>query len=212
MEKLQRLYNMSDTELMMLASNFVTYMTRDQAEFITRGVSVADRTAFHALGNAFEVFPSDAEYQGLISIAVQSKNDIRATLMANVQLVSGFVEQQWGVGSGQYKRLSIKGIATAKDADFLYKCRVVHRVATEYLPTLTAIGLTEAMLDTLEDNAQLYEDGLNAVEDATAERDEKTEERTQKGNELYEYVQKYSRVGKLIWENVNSAKYNDYII
>ncbi len=212
MKEITRDYNMSNAELCMLASNFVVFMNRDAALFLIRGVAAIDITDFEALGNAFEVFPTDDEYIGLITIEVDAKNILRDSLMSNIQSISGYLEQKWGLKSGQYRRLGIKGVDKMSDDLFLVKSREVARVATEYLADLTPIGLAQADIDALEAEAQLFEDKMNAVKDAIAVRDAKTQERAEKGNGLYSFVKQYSMVGKLIWENVDEAKYNDYII
>ncbi len=212
MIEVRKIYMMSNAELCMMASNFVVFMNRDSAPFLVRGVDAAAITAFQVLGDAFEVFPTDAEYSGLVTIEVDAKNAYRASSMLMVQSISGYLEQKWGLGSGQYKRLGIKGLASVGDSNFLVRSREVARVATEYLADLTPIGLAQADIDALEAEAQLFEDKMNAVKDAIAVRDAKTQERAEKGNGLYSFVKQYSMVGKLIWENVDEAKYNDYII
>ena len=212
MKAIEREYNLTNAELCMLASNFVVFMNRDEAEFDARGVDDTVITAFEALGNAFEVFPTDDEYIGLITIEVDAKNAMRDTIMDSIQSVSGYLQQKWGLASGQYRRLGIKGVERLSDDLFLVKAREVVRIAEEYLADLTPVGLTQAMIDDLETDAQSFEDKLNAVKDAKALRDSKTQERTDKGNELYSFVKQYSTIGKLIWENLDEAKYNDYII
>jgi hypothetical protein len=77
---------------------------------------------------------------------------------------------------------------------------------------LTPIGLTQADVDALETEAQLFEDKLNSVAEGKKLRDDKARERVDLANELYDFVVLYCKIGKLIWENVNEAKYNDYII
>ncbi len=212
MEPLTRKYTMSNAALAQLVSDFIVFMSRDATEFAARGVDGGSITAFEALGNAFEVFPTDEEYLGLVMIEVDAKDALRETCTAHVQLISGYFEQQWGLKSGQYKRLGISSLLNLKDKNFLLRCREVVRIATEYLTDLTAAGLTQTMIDNLEADAQSFEDKLNAIADKSALRDEKTQERTEKGNELYSYIKEYATIGKLIWENVSEAKYNDYVI
>lgn len=212
MKESVRSYSMSDAELCLLASNFIVYMTRDATEFAARGVDSIAITAFETLGNAFEIFPTDEEYVGLITIEVTLKNNLRAEILEAIQSISGYFEQTWGLDSGQYKRLGIKNIHSASDAVFLVRAREVARIAGEYLADLTGIGLTQAMIDSLETKAQSFESKLNAINEKKALRDEKARERTEKGNELYSYVKQYSMIGKLIWENIDEAKFNDYVI
>ncbi len=207
-----REYTMSNADLAMMASNFVVFMNRDAPLFAARGVDAADITAFEALGNAFEVFPPDEYYQAAVTGEVDLKKTARSNASVKIQLISGFFEQQWGTRDFHYKQLRVKGFHIMSDNNFLVTCRNVVTVATEYLSDLTAIGLTQADIDSLESEAQIFENKLNSIAQKKALRDDKTTERTQKGNELYSFVKQYSTVGKLIWENVDEAKYNDYII
>lgn len=207
-----RNYNLSDADLMLYTSNLVQSMTRDAVEFANRGVDAAAITALEDLGDEFEVFPSDESMLGLITIAVENKNTLRDSLLIKIQLVSGFFEQKWGLRSGQYTRLGIRNIHKMKDSQFLRAARGVVVVATEYLSDLTSEGLTQSLIDDVATNAQSFEDALNAIDNAIENRDLKTRERIDKGNELYSYVKKYSLIGKLIWENVDTAKYEDYVI
>ena len=212
MKELIKDFSMSFADLMMLASKLVFNMNRDSTEFATRGVDAAAITAFEALGNAFEVFPADEVYVGELKDATNAKNLLRDTIMNEIQLISGFFDQKWGMKSGKYTSLRIKGMYNSSDADFLLTARTVVAQATSNLAALTAEGLTQAMIDSLESNAQLLEDALIDVVDKKEVRDTKANERTEKGNELYSFATKYSKIGKLIWENVDESKYNDYVI
>ena len=212
MMEIKRDYNMSDADLMFMVGDFVAFMTRDAAEFTVRGVTSAARTAFETLGSAFEVFPMDEYYMALVTAEVEAKNAARDEAMVLVQKISGFFEQKWGLDSWQYKQLNIKSLSVASDNNFKAVCRNVINTATEQLANLTSIGLTQTDIDNLETKVQTMEDKGHTIETKKAFRDSKTEERIQKGNELYSYLKQYSSIGKLIWENVDEAKYNDYII
>ncbi len=212
MKELKKNFSMSFADLMMLASKLVFNMNRDSGEFASRGVDAAAITAFEALGNAFEVFPPDEVYVGELKDATNAKNLLRDSIMNEIQLISGFFDQKWGMNSGKYTSLRVKGIHNSSDANFLLTARTVVAQATANLAALTAEGLTQAAIDSLTANAQLFEDALIDVVDKKEVRDTKANERTEKGNELYSFAANYSKLGKLIWENVDEAKYNDYVI
>lgn len=212
MKELKRNYNMPDADLMFKVGDFVENMTRDATEFATRGVDAAATTAFETLGNAFEIFPTDEYYAAQVSAEVEAKNAAREQCMIYAQKISGFFEQQWGLNSWQYKQLKMINIARASDNNFKVICRNIVLVATDNLTTLSAIGMTQTDIDNLEDETQLMEDKGHAIHTKETLRDSKTAERIEKGNELYSYLRKYGAIGKLIWENVDEAKYNDYII
>jgi len=205
-------FSMGFPELAMFASNLVVTITRDATQFATRSVTALDITAFHDLGNSFEVFPPDDFYIGAIQIEVDAKNLSRETATDKIQYISGFFEQKWGLDSGEYRQLKISGLTTMTDDRFQVATRSVVSVATLYIADLTPIGLTQLDVDALETEAQTYEDKMNSVDVEKKLRDDKARERTELANELYDFVSEYCKIGKLIWENVNEAKYNDYVI
>ena len=212
MKEKTKKFSLSFAELALLASKFVANMTRDAAEFDVRGVDDNAITAFEALGNAFEVFPPDEVFVGEIKDLTTEKNILRDTITDEIQLISGFFEQKWGIGSGKYTSLRISGLQKMTEGNFLLTCRNVVEMATACLSDLSPIGLTQGDIDTLEADAQSFEDKLIEINSKKELRDNKAEERVDKANELYDYVAKYSTVGKLIWENVSEANYNDYVI
>jgi len=212
MEEIKRKFALPFAELALLVSQTVAKMTRDATEFAARGVDAAAITAFETLGNTFEVFPPDEVYVGEIKDLTTEKNTLRDTVTDEIQLISGFFEQKWGAGSGKYTSLRIKGLHRMTDANFLLTSRNVVEMATAYLADLTPIGLTQTIIDSLEDNAQLLEDKLVEINSKKELRDDKARERVELANELYDYLTLYCKIGKLIWENVNEAKYNDYVI
>jgi hypothetical protein len=211
-KELQRDFNLSDSELALYASNLVGFMTRDAAEFAARGVNAAAITALEAKGNEFEAFPTDAEYQGLVTIATEDKDADREQLHVDIRGITDRAMLKWGEDSGRYKRFDVKNLTKLADKDLHFAARRVVRIGTIYLADLAAEGLTQAMLDALTALAQSFEDNLNDLRDAIAVRDEKTEERIELGNELYALVSKYCEIGKVIWKETSEAKYNDYII
>ena len=90
--------------------------------------------------------------------------------------------------------------------------RLVVLTATGYLTELESEGLTQQIIDDYEALAQQFENDLNASYNAIEIRDSKTMERILLGNNLYSYVTKYCMLGKTIWDKVDPAKYNDYVI
>lgn len=212
MDDFKRNYTMSNPALCTLVNNMVGFMTRDQTEFTARGVTALMRTAYETLGHNFGNFPTDEEYKGLITIEVDAKTVLRNSILIKVQTISGYFDQKWGISSGQYKRLGIAGIQKMNENEFLFRAKEVVRIATGYLSDLDPIGLTQGQLDDLTTDITEFESKIRSVSDAKALRDIKARERTENGNELYAFAVEYGKIGKLIWENVDISKYNDYII
>lgn len=208
----KRNYALSDSELALFADALVTFMTRDSVQFAARGVNAAAITALGDKENEFEAFPSDEDYKGLMMIATQAKDASRTALEVAIRNVSDRAMLKWGASSGQYKRFDVKQLNNRKDKDLHFIGRNVGRVGTEYLADLADEGLTQAMLDDLEDKTEDFELKMTAVLDAIANRDKKTEERIALGNELYMLVSKYCEIGKVIWKGTSEANFNDYVI
>ena len=207
-----RYYSMSDADLCMFVSNLVNIMIRDETEFAVYGVSPADTTAFKALGDAFEVFPPDIIYLGDVGIATEDKNVKVDAIRIGIRSISVRAESKWGANSARYRKFGVLGMNKLTDLNLLNCARRVIRVGNIFLTELASEGLTQQILDDFEVLTESFESSLNTLEDAISDRDIKTEERILKGNELFSFVSKYCNFGKRIWESVNEAKYNDYVI
>jgi len=212
MGRLFRHFNLSDSELASFAGNLVSSMERDAAEFEQRGVSAADILALKDLKDAYWKVPPDEVYLGELMSEVDKKDGYRAELFAGMQKVSGFFEQKYGPDSNEYKQLEISGAGRFSEDNLIAAGRQLARIAGEYLPVLSGIGLTQAMIDAVQSACDSFENSATKTAKIKAVRAEKTAERIEKGNEIYEYVKKYCAIGKLIWENVSYADWDDYLI
>lgn len=212
MEAVRRNNNLSNSELAITVGVVVDSMNRDSTELAVRGVTQTNIDDFEALGNAFEIFPTDDIYKAEISIVAEEKTNSRNICYDKIQRISGYFEQNWGLNSPYYKQLGIRYLSDMRDGDFLVAARRVVQVSTTRLSDLTPIGLTQTEIDDLDAEAQIFEDKIHAIYSKTAEREIKTQERTNLANSLYNELKKYSTIGKLVWENVDEAKYNDYVI
>ncbi len=212
MTTLTRNYSMSDADLCLFTSNLVVTMTRDQAQFTIRGVTAAMVTALKALGDAFEVFPPDNYYLQEYVLATETKNTTRESCTLKLRAIMGYAKIKYGSHSTQVKKFGAGDMTKQADKTFLVTCRMGIKVANDYLTDLTPVGLTAAMITDLTTAATLLETNLNTIATAQANRDIKTQERITKGNEIYTLVARYCEIGKIIWEDVDPAKYNDYVI
>lgn len=212
MNSLKRDYRMSDADLCMLTSNLVVFMNRDRIHFTARGITEEMVTALKNLGDAFEIFPSDSYYFSENLLAVETKNKTRESLCIKLRAIMGYAKIMWGQNSPQVRRFDAGSLNRLEDKVLLTTCRLAVHVAENYLSELSPIGLTGAMINALDASCQTFEDNLIAITNAQAEREINAQERITKGNELYFLVAKYCQIGKIIWEDVNEAKYSDYAI
>jgi hypothetical protein len=80
------------------------------------------------------------------------------------------------------------------------------------LNELSDEGLTQTILDNLNNLNQSYENLLNEKKNKINERQTKTLERRKMGNELYDLVSKYCKMGKNYYAMISPSKYKRYII
>ena len=208
----QRTYRMTDAELCMFVSNLVNIMTRDLTDLSPFGITAPKITAFKALGDAFEVFPTDDFMLGDVMIATEDKNAIIFQVQETIRQMALRVQTKWGVNSARYKKLGISILTNMAEDTLLMSARSIHASMTLFLPDLAGEGLTQAMLDDFEDLNESFEQARNTQANKIMLREEKTSERVDKGNELYTYVTKYCNIGKTVYAMTNPAKYNDYVI
>lgn len=211
-KELTRDYNMTKSELCMFTSNLIGIMNRDSVEMLLKDVTALDITALQDMGDAYELFPDDAYYQGDVTISVEIKNALKESCIIQMRAIIGCAKIKWGASSAQVKRFNASKMSVERDRNLLTMARQCVTLASSYLLDLTDVGLTQAMIDSLSADAQSMEDEMNNISEKELIRDMKTEERLTDGNELYGYVSKYCEIGKIIWQDVSEAKYNDYVI
>jgi hypothetical protein len=212
LSNIQRNYNLPDADLCMFTSNLCNTMTRDLTDLTPFGIEVLKITALKALGDAFEIFPSDEVLQAYVIAATETKTAKAELVKESIRNMVTLCQIKWGVDSWQEKSLAVKGMNNFTDDSLLTASRRVHTQMTEFLTDLADTGLTEIMLDDLETLNEEYETAKNEQFTKIAERDSKTEERIKKGNELYSFVSTYCEIGKRVYANSDPAKYNDYVI
>ncbi len=211
-DKIKRSFNMTKADLCMFASILGNTLTRDITDLAPFGVTTAKIIEFKALGDDYEVFPSDDYLVGTIMIATDEKNAKNEEVKEGIRQLAARVVAKWGIASGQYKRLGIAGMANFTDRTLLSAARGVHLAMTSYLDDLADFGLTQVVLDDFSDLCDSFETAMAAQKDAIMQRDIKTKERTEMGNQLHSLVSTYCNFGKILYERTDPARYNDYII
>ncbi len=97
-------------------------------------------------------------------------------------------------------------------SELLESCQNALAVLSENFAALSVFGLTQPMVDELAAARAELIVLADAVTDAQRERMEMTLRRADALNEIYETMVGYCTIGKLLWADVNPAKYEDYVI
>ena len=147
---IKRNYIMSDAELCMFTSNLCNTMTRDLADLADFGITAPKIAALKALGDAFEVLPSDEVLLAYVIAATEAKTAKAESVKETIRNMVTRCQIKWGADSWQEKSLAVKGMNNFTDDSLLVAARRVHTQMTAFLPDLADTGLTEAMLDDMD--------------------------------------------------------------
>ncbi|MBX3043248.1 MAG: hypothetical protein KF896_05990 [Ignavibacteriae bacterium] len=207
-----RKYNLSDGDLALFANTLVIAMTRDLTEFESYGVTALKISDLNDLIDEFQALPDDDIYLADYSYAIEQRDELRRTIENVLRSISARAKSVYGNNTAKYRALKSGSITKLTDSEFLVEARQIHSSAETSLADLTAEGVTALYLTTLEGNIDDFETSIKTVSDKKIIRDDAAETKVLKGNELYSLVVKYCDYGKLIWNNVSPAKYNDYVI
>jgi hypothetical protein len=208
----KRNYNMTDAELCMFTSNLCITLQRDILSLAPFGISLAKINSLKAIGDAFEVFPSDEVLVAYIIGTTEAKNAKAEEVKESIRNMIMRCQMKWGNGSWQERALTVTGMSEFTDEQLLFAAKRVHAQMTEFLPELGDTGLSQDILDDMADLNQAFEDAKNTQVSKIAERDKKARERIANGNEIYSYVSSYCDIGKRVFEKTDPAAYNAYII
>ena len=203
---------MSYAELIVVSSSIQTFMVRDTAEFANYGILAAAITAFNTKISAFAALPTDMEFLVVLMDATALKNTIAGELRV---MLRGFSERArlcFGADLPKYNLFHSKDLSKLPDSELLLFSRMVKRSADTYATELLAFGLTPAMITDLNTKNNAFEAALDAQRFAIADRDAATTDRGEKAMEIYNLLVSYCETGKVIWNGVNQAYYNDYVI
>jgi hypothetical protein len=188
------------------------FMRRDQLEFDKYGIDDGNLDDLEDLLANFQEIPTDVELLGNQVSATQQKDALAVQVRETIASIMTRAENKFGFHSGIYRKFGVSGISELNGGTLSYTGRRVHRVATGLLEELEDEGLTSELLDAFKTLLKNYEKALAAQEDAIADRDIATDSRIEKANAIYVLLARYCDTGKRIWESVNEAKYNDYVI
>jgi hypothetical protein len=208
----QREYRFTNADLCMFTSNLCNTLTRDLSDLIEFGITAPKIAALKALGDAFEVLPTDEVLLANIIAATKVKLAKMDLVREEIRNMITRCQSKWGAGSWQEKSLGVKGMNRFSEDSLLIAARRTHMQMTVFLPDLADNGLTPAVLDAFEVLNNELEVAKNEQFDKVAEREIATTNRIEKGNELYALDATYCEIGKRVYAKTSPAKYNNYIV
>ena len=207
-----RNYNMSDADLSRHCSLIRMFVLRDILDFMNRGVNDDSLEAFHQQRSDWDDFDQDVTMVGTIMEATENKDASEEKLRLALRTYRTMVHNKWGINHRNYRVYKFERLHHTTD-DILHRlARTVRLVAPRHLADLATEGLTQDMLDNIEQLDIQFELDMDLQQNAQTEREIQTQQRIEMGNNLYKEMMRLSNIGKDLYATTNSARYRDYII
>jgi len=208
----QRLFNLTFSDLISFAKSFVVVLTRDLIDLSIFGLTSANITNLSGLISDFEEMRTDIEYEGDVMVKTEAKDVLAEQVREQIRFMSVRAESCFGQNSVNYDLFRFNDINQLSDPELLTALQRITRTSNQYIAVLGAYGVTLALITELEDLATDFSAAMIAQEQSIDARRIATNERTTSANEIYTLVSNYSNYGKKFYVKTNPAKYNDYII
>lgn len=212
LKPLRRSYNCSDADLKQIADQISNCVTRDMTDFADYNISATDIAAFRAIIITFEDRINDDESLGEQQIETDTKNALRKQLEDLLRLIRMAAQLKYG-NQGKYRKFGFDGFSTLTDNDFIRMVKRVGRVLAELETELTpSFPSIHAKLLALTTKGDAFDNAVNAIIDKKNARDIVTQDRILAGNAVYTELSRLSAIGKVLYQDINEAKYNDYVL
>jgi hypothetical protein len=207
-----RMYNYPDSELYVQCIEHINYAKRDIQDFETYSFSKERVAKFEQACKVFAELPTDDELLGVQMQMTEKKAVVADKLKIAIRSVMTRVAMKYHNKSGRYRRFGTRKMGDMNDPQLLFCARRVIRVGHQMLPFLNDVGLSEVNLDTVREAMVNFENAIHIQKDKVSDRDIMVEKRTDLGNELYEELIVLCNIGKDIWIDKDTVKYEQYVI
>jgi hypothetical protein len=207
-----RHYNFSDGTLEQFADFVKANITRDLTPLASRGITAATATNLQGLRDDFAELPTYTEALGIITTAVEEKNEARETALIDARRLRTAAQNVFGEVSGKYNRFGFTGMDKIEDNDLPRAMRRMQRTGVNLQSAIAAEGIDASFLSRFTDNIKAFDDKLEDVRIAEEARDIAAEDRIKAGNILFKEIVRLCNIGKDVFAPTSEAKYNDYVM
>ena len=203
---------LSYAELYLFTVHLVGCLRRDIATLEDFGITEAKITALNAMNEEVNALPSDELLKSDYYYAVAIKNSLREEVEKVTKRLGIRAKEAFHNNPARINALYFQDIAIKTDTE-LYEIAVrVHDSATKFLNDLKDEGVTQEKLDAFKLSNESFKEAIIDSKEKATVRLEATQTRIEKSNKLYTKISMYCEYGKTAFENVNPARYNDYVI
>lgn len=207
-----RKYNFPDADLYVQSLERIKYAARDIEYFEKYGYSKDRLVGFKTNCEKFSALPDDDELIGDQMVTTEKKSTAAEQLKTAIRSIMTRVAIKFNNRSGRYRKFGTAKLGDMTDAQLLFCGRRVARVARQQIDFLDKVGVNDFNISRVVEACREFENAMNIQQDKIAERDISVERRVELGNKLYDELVVLCNIGKDIWAEKDSVKYEQYTI
>ena len=211
-EVFKRKYSMSDGNLRQLSVNFKLFANRDLAALSKYNVSASTITALNALSDAFDALPLDSELRAALKNITIAKNNKRNALEVMLKEVQHRATMVFETSSPEYFEFNFDNFDSIPDEAFPTRAKNIARAGLRHIAVLSTKNQTAEELNDIISAKNELEDLIGSINVAISNRTTAANNRIIAGNALYAAIGDIALAGKAVFEGVDSAKFNNYML
>lgn len=205
-------FRLSVERLLSKAREVSSAMERDADLLEQYGVTAEQRQNFAEAIALADALADDVISRWYVSEAVAARDKKQEQIRAKIEGMVLRVRLCFGAQTPLIGVMDCHNLSQKNTSELLESCQNALAVLSENFAALSVFGLTQPMVDELAAARAELMVLADAVTDAQRERMEMTLRRADALNEIYETMVGFCTIGKLLWADVNPAKYEDYVI
>ncbi len=198
--------------IIQLGDSAIQLFDRDAADLLKFGIGANDRATIKTKTDLLRHFKTDEELLGLQTQATADKDSMRTKVLKQISDIMLRVKLVYTINSPIYNSFGTKEMHAEDDANVVRIAYRVHRLATENLQNLSARGLTQIELDDFMTQIIDLDNAIDKKEQAVRNRNTSTQARNKLSEEVYRLVADLYSIGKQVYEGIDEARYNDYLL
>jgi hypothetical protein len=211
-QSVHRKYNFPDADLYLQCIERIKYARRDLDHFKRYGYEAERLKTFLTQCEKFRSLPDDDELIGDQMITTDKKYAAAEKLKTAIRSMMTRVAMKYSNRTGRYRKFGTAKMGDMTDAQLIFCGRRVIRVARQQIDFLADVGINEQVIKRISDAVQDFERAVNIQQDKVADRDISVEKRIEMGNKLYDELITLCNIGKDIWVETDTVKYENYCI
>ncbi|MEM6318257.1 MAG: hypothetical protein AAF960_11350 [Bacteroidota bacterium] len=207
-----RKYNFPDADLYLQAMERIKYAHRDLTYFKQYSYDLERLKKFKAMCDKFRNLPDDDEMVGDQMVLTEKKGTAAEKLKSAIRSIMIKVSIKYNNRTGRYRKFGTAKMGDMTDAQLLFCGRRVARVARQMAGFIEELGVNENAIQRVTEACRNFENALNLQQDKISDRDIAVELRVDQGNKIYDEMVILCNIGKDIWAESDTAKYENYTI